>query len=211
MTLTQPHRYGDWPFVLIENGVIHTHPGTGGYNLGTSTANIGMAIRFQDYDNRMCASAGDVVRFNEAFGHGNGVDFLVVKELDLDNPLFETHIDSNHVVDRRTAFNGTGVVSFDVNVQLLVGESVRLIVFPDGQGPDGTFDSTVFRGLMEAYRCGNADLDRDVDITDVNFLTSNFAPDGYGPSNATPKPSSFILLVFGILAVSRFVSQREVG
>ena len=51
----------------------------------------------------------------------------------------------------------------------------------------------------------------DVDITDFNFLASNFAPEGYGASNAIPEPSSFILFVFGILAVSRFVSRREVG
>ena len=42
-------------------------------------------------------------------------------------------------------------------------------------------------------------------------IISNFAPDGYGENNAIPEPSSFILHVFGILAVSRFVSQREVG
>ena len=58
---------------------------------------------------------------------------------------------------------------------------------------------------------GNFDGDDDVDITDFNFLASNFAPDGYGASNAIPEPSSFILCVFGILAVSRFVSRREVG
>ena len=58
---------------------------------------------------------------------------------------------------------------------------------------------------------GNFDGDPDVDITDFNFLASNFAPDGYGASNAIPEPSSFILFVFGILAVSRFVSRREVG
>ena len=58
---------------------------------------------------------------------------------------------------------------------------------------------------------GNFDGDNDIDITDFNFLASNFAPDGYGASNAIPEPSSFILCVFGILAVSRFVSRREVG
>ena len=32
-----------------------------------------------------------------------------------------------------------------------------------------------------------------------------------GASNVVPEPSTFILCVFGILAVSRFVSRREVG
>jgi len=121
MALTQPHRYGDWPFVLIDNGTIHMHPGTGGYNLGTGTANIGAGIRFQVYDNRMYNFSGDVARFSESVKYGNGVDFLIVKELDLDNPLFESRIDDNHVVDRNTAFAGTGVVSFDVDVPLLRG------------------------------------------------------------------------------------------
>ena len=58
---------------------------------------------------------------------------------------------------------------------------------------------------------GDADGEKDVDITDVNFLASNFASDGYWASNAIPEPSSFILSVFGILAVSPFISQREVG
>ena len=58
---------------------------------------------------------------------------------------------------------------------------------------------------------GNFDGDPDIDITDFNFLASNFASDGYGASNVVPEPSSFILCVFGILAVSRFVSRREVG
>ena len=45
----------------------------------------------------------------------------------------------------------------------------------------------------------------------VEQIISHFAPDGYGASNAIPEPSSFILCVFGILAVSRFVSRREVS
>ena len=51
----------------------------------------------------------------------------------------------------------------------------------------------------------------DVDITDFNFLASNFASDGYGASYAIPEPSTFVMCVFGILAVSRFVFRREVG
>ena len=138
MTLKQSHRYGSYPFVMTHNVLIHTHPGTGHYDLGTGTANIGVGIRFQAYDNRMCNFSGDVARFNEAVKHENGVDFLIVKELDVDNPLFESRIDDNHVVDRRTVFDGTGVVSCDVNVPLLGGESFCLVVFTDGQGQDGT-------------------------------------------------------------------------
>jgi len=66
-------------------------------------------------------------------------------------------------------------------------------------------------GHGSPYLRGDTELDRDVDITDFNTLASNFAPDGYGASSVVPEPSSFILCVFGILAVSRFVSRREVG
>ena len=66
-------------------------------------------------------------------------------------------------------------------------------------------------GHSSPYLRGDTELDRDVNITDFNFLASNFTPGSYGTSNAIPEPSSFILFVFGMLAVSRFVSLREVG
>jgi len=37
---------------------------------------------------------------------------------------------------------------------------------------------------------GNFDGDDDIDITDINFLASHFAPEGYGAS-AVPEPSAF--------------------
>ena len=47
-----------------------------------------------------------------------------------------------------------------------------------------------------------------LDISDFNFLPSNFTSDGYGAS-AEPEPSSFILHVFGILALAGFASWRK--
>ena len=73
------------------------------------------------------------------------------------------------------------------------------------------FDDTGASAETNNWTTADFDADGDIDITDFNFLASNFAPDGYGASNAIPEPSSFILCVFGILAVSRFVSRREVG
>ena len=67
------------------------------------------------------------------------------------------------------------------------------------------------RGAWPLWHEGNFDGDRDIDITDFDILAANFASEGYGASNAIPEPSSFILCVFGILSVSRFVSRREVG
>ena len=73
------------------------------------------------------------------------------------------------------------------------------------------FDDTGANAETNNWTTADFDADGDIDITDFNFLASNFAPDGYGTSNAIPEPSSFILCVFEILAVSRFVSRREVG
>ena len=41
----------------------------------------------------------------------------------------------------------------------------------------------------------------DVDITDFNFLASNFAPDGYGAS-AVPEPSSLLLALLGLMLLA---------
>ena len=41
----------------------------------------------------------------------------------------------------------------------------------------------------------------DVDITDFNFLASNFAPDGYGAS-AVPEPSSLLLTLLGLMLLA---------
>ena len=37
-------------------------------------------------------------------------------------------------------------------------------------------------GHSPSYHRGDTEFDRDVDITDFNFLAANFAPDGYGAS-----------------------------
>ena len=41
----------------------------------------------------------------------------------------------------------------------------------------------------------------DIDITDFNFLASNFAPDGYGAS-AVPEPSSLLLALLGLILLA---------
>jgi len=87
-------------------GAMYMHPGSHGYNLG-GIANIGAGVRFRAGDSGMYNFTGDVARFNAAFAYGNGVDVLVVKDLNLDDPLFNTHIDDHHVVDTANPFAGT--------------------------------------------------------------------------------------------------------
>ena len=61
------------------------------------------------------------------------------------------------------------------------------------------------------YRRGDANLDRDVDITDFNALASNFMPGGYGGSSRQiPEPSTFLLCVLGLVGAGvLLVSKRR--
>ena len=61
------------------------------------------------------------------------------------------------------------------------------------------------------YRRGDANLDRDVDITDFNALPSNFMPGGYGGSSRQiPEPSTFLLCVLGLVGAGvLLVSKRR--
>lgn len=138
---------GSFPFVqdFSASGFLDMHPGTGGFNYGTGSADRGAAIRFQAPAAGLYEFSGDFARNNVSQGWGSGVDVLVVRGLALDQPLFSAHISPNHTVIAGSPFLGTGVVSFGVNVPLAAGDSIRFIVFSDGQGQDGTFDSTAFR------------------------------------------------------------------
>ena len=57
----------------------------------------------------------------------------------------------------------------------------------------------------------NADFNADgnVDITDFNFLSSNFAPSGYGDGpGQIPEPNTMLLLGLGLLAVAGWRHTR---
>ena len=43
---------------------------------------------------------------------------------------------------------------------------------------NAVISSTAFRGTIDGYKHGDADLDRDVDVTDFDFLASNFGSVG---------------------------------
>jgi len=60
------------------------------------------------------------------------------------------------------------------------------------------------------WHLGNFDGDGDIDITDFNFLASNFAPSGYGATNVVPEPSTMALVLFGLIIVSGvLLTQRQ--
>lgn len=138
---------GYFPFVQVDTAheVLIMHPGTSGFDLGQPTANIGASVRVQVAVAGLYSVSGGWARDNVNVGWGDGVDALVVKDSDLDSPLFSTHISSAHVVDVTQPFAGTGTAMFNLQLPLSAGESLRFVVFSDGQGQDGTFDSTAFR------------------------------------------------------------------
>ena len=136
----------DWS----SSGFLDAHPGTGGYSLGAGTANLGVSIRFVAAVSGLFEITGGFARFNTNYGYGNGVEVLVAKNGDLDTSLFKSSISQNHHVDVMAPFEGTGVASFSFKTHLLAGDSLRFIVFADGQGQDGTFDSTAIRASINA-------------------------------------------------------------
>jgi hypothetical protein len=136
-----------YPYVQLDadNNLMIVHPGTGGFEFGSGTANLGLSIRVQAPSPGLYSIVGDFARDNINVGAGDGVDVLVVDEADLDHPLFHAAISSNHAVDPSNPFAGTGVATFSLQATLAAGESLRFIVFSDDQGQDGTFDATAFR------------------------------------------------------------------
>ena len=129
-----------YPYIELLGGhTVHLHPGAG------ATGNIGVAIRFDAETAGIHNISGGFARQNVTFEGGNGVDVLATRADDLDHPLFASHIASSHVVDLSNPFGGTGVAAFDFTVWLDAGESLRFIVFSDGEGLDGDYDGTAFR------------------------------------------------------------------
>ena len=136
-----------FPYNLRDNSrsLLLMHPGTGGVDFGSGTANIGAAFTFVAPTTGKFRISGDFARANGCLLGGNGVDVAILKNLDAANPLFVTTISSNHAVDSDDPFSGTGVANFDLMVSLGQGDALRFVVFSDSQGQDGTFDVTAFR------------------------------------------------------------------
>ena len=65
----------------------------------------------------------------------------------------------------------------------------------------------VSRGVWPLWHEGNFDGDDDIDITDFNFLASNFAPGSYGAS-AVPEPSSLLLTLLGLILFAGLRGQQ---
>lgn len=145
------YRYSNsvsFPFVqnYAGNGkdYVVVHPGTGGELFGTGTADIGVSIRYAAPANGFYNFAGAFAPLNNAFDNGNGVDVLVVKGANLDAPIFAATIAPTINIPS-DPFLGPASEPFNLGVFLTAGESLRFVVFADGQGQDGTFDGTAFR------------------------------------------------------------------
>lgn len=126
-------------------GGLTIQPGTGGFDFGQGTSNIGVSVRYDAPAAGIYRLQGVFAPNNASWVAGNGVDVLIARGVDLDNPLFAATISDAHSVNLLNPFGGTGATPFDLQVSLVAGESVRFIVFADGQGQDGLFDTSAFR------------------------------------------------------------------
>lgn len=126
-------------------GGMTIQPGTSGFDFGGGTANIGVAVRWEAPAAGLYRIDGLFAPNNQNWTFGNGVDVLIARGLDLENPLFAATISDAHAVNLLNPFGGTGATPFDLQVSLAAGESVRFIVFADGQGQDGTYDTSAFQ------------------------------------------------------------------
>jgi hypothetical protein len=127
---------GGYPFVQLDaaDKDVLMHP----------EANQGSSIEYVAPTAGTYVSAGAFARDNPNIGAGDGVDVLVIKNLNLNNPLFFAHISANNLVDTTHPFAGTGVAPFTVSASLQAGDSLRFIVFSGPQGLDASYDGTAF-------------------------------------------------------------------
>ena len=135
-----------FPYIIYDTArdTLLIHPGTGGYNYGTASSNIGSSISFVAPTAGSYNMMGAFARANNFQNAGDGVDVVIFRDFDAGHPLFSATISSDNAVDPGNYFQGSGVANFDLNTTLLLNEVCRFVVFSDSQGQDGTFDLTAF-------------------------------------------------------------------
>lgn len=229
-------------FPMVQNDSPHNllimHPGTGGYDLGTGSSNLGSSIRFLAGATGVYSVVGDFARDNVNIGAGNGIDALIARQLDLDNPVMATKISASHAVDTTNPFSGTSNVHFNLTLRVNEGDSLRFVVFTDGQGQDGTYDSTAFRVAIQPRLAlpGDANLDSSVNGADYTNWADNFQRSGkawtdgdftgdgkvsaadytiwadnfqFASALPIPEPSGSMLFAIGVILILAFAQSRN--
>jgi hypothetical protein len=125
-----------FPYLLDDalRSVLIMHPGTGGFNFGTGTSNLDASLRFVAPQAGVYHPAGAFARANDTEDAGDGVDVAIFKELNTGSPVFGTTIDAHHAVDANNYFGRDRCRGFCAECLLPQNESLRFVVFSDGQG-----------------------------------------------------------------------------
>ena len=116
--------------------------------LHPSAAN-GVSIQYAIETTGTIRVSGDFARASDFLNTGDGVDVGIYLN-DLDTPVFERSISSNHEVDSTVdgdVFAGTGSVPFDELVSVEENDILLVAVFA-GDNSDAGFDVTAFRGIV---------------------------------------------------------------
>jgi len=106
----------------VEEGYLLMHPEA------TPGGALGAAVAFTVSERSILRLSGDFARANVARNHGNGVDVGIYLNGDLQNPIFESSISTDHDVDLIEVFAGTSNVSFNEVVAVEIGDRVEFVV-----------------------------------------------------------------------------------
>jgi hypothetical protein len=122
--------------------ILLLHPGS------FASVRIGSVLGVPITDSADYDIAGAFARANDFENAGDGVVVDVFVNSDIGDPMFESVISSNNVVDPDSPFTGTGVAPFEATVALSAGDVVHFAVFSGANLTDGTFDVTALEATI---------------------------------------------------------------
>ena len=122
-----------FPYVMLDtnNDWLILHP----------ASNHGASVGFAASRTGVYHLHGVFARANDFQFAGDGVDVVVIRNLDTTNVLFSASIPSSAAVDLSNLFQGPGAAPFALTLSLLKGDVIRFVVF-SGTNGDFSFDAT---------------------------------------------------------------------
>lgn len=134
-----------FPYAMLDTARhrVFLHPGTFGTVTKSAVVSAGIAT------GGTYVVSGAFARANSFRKVGDGVRVAVFLNDQVDAPMFEADISSDHFVDPSDPFRGTGVAAFSFAVPLAAGDSVRFAVSSGPALRDGTFDFTALEVTLE--------------------------------------------------------------
>ncbi|MGA7409292.1 MAG: BACON domain-containing carbohydrate-binding protein [Bryobacteraceae bacterium] len=131
---------GGTPFVMLDTtrDVVLMHPCPG--NCSAAQGAVAEYTVPYPFTYRI---TGAFARANDATGAGLGVNVLVFKNNNLQQPLYSADIGPMNTVNPTDYFGGAGSAAFDLTAFLQLGDTVNIGVF--AMPGDGTFDATAVK------------------------------------------------------------------